>query len=189
MRCTPPQCGQHVVQGGRLRTGDDTDTARKAWYWPFARRIEQAFLFQFLFQPYKGFVEVADAGATDRFDVELIVAARGVQRHQRAHFDLVAFTRRKASMLGAAFEHYRAHLGGIVLEREIPVTGSSTGKIGYFTGHPNQRKGTLEHARDCLVQGGNRKYWWACRGCCGGAGEIVDAHGWQIILREAVQAL
>jgi hypothetical protein len=50
--------------------------------------------------------------ATSRFDVELEIAARFVERDQHARFDVLAVLESPAEQLRAAAEHDAAHLRG-----------------------------------------------------------------------------
>ena len=151
MRRAPAQGGQHIMQGCRLRAGDDADGFRERRQRPLAFRRKQAFGRQLVFQPQKGFVQIADAGAAYRFHVQLVVAARGVQRDQCPHLDLVAVLRHETDGLRPAAEHHRAHLRRVVFQREIPVAGSGAGKVGHLARDPCQREAALQQAGDGLV--------------------------------------
>jgi hypothetical protein len=167
------QGGEHVAQGGRLRAGDDADGAREHGHGALAVLVEQAGRGQLFLQPQERFEQGADAGAPDRLDVDLVVAARAIQRDERAHLDLVAFARNEAGILGAAAKHHGAHLGRVVLEREIPVAGAGAREIRYFAGDPAERERAFQQARDGLVEGGHRHYG------LGGGGfvAVLGVHG------------
>jgi hypothetical protein len=106
----------------------------------------------FSFRRWKASYSCADAGAADRLDVDLVVAARAVQGDQGAHLDLVAFARGEAGVLGAAAEHHRAHLGRVVLQREIPVAGRGTGEIRDLAADPYQRKERSSRRATCWLR-------------------------------------
>ena len=152
MRRAPLQGAQDIVQGGRLRTGDDADAGRECRHLTFCQRIEQSFGGQLRFQFQECLVQVADASPANRFNPELVIAARRIQRHQCAYLDLVTFARQEVRVLGAAAEHDRTDLRRIVLEREIPVARCRLGEIGDLARHPSQRKAAFQQPRDRLVQ-------------------------------------
>ncbi|MNM59889.1 hypothetical protein D3C81_711510 [compost metagenome] len=158
MRRAALQGGQHVAQGGRLRAGDDADAAREHGDGALALLVEQALRGQLFLQALERFIQGAHAGAADGFHIDLVIAARAVQRDEGAHFHLVAFARREARILGAAAEHHGAHLGAIVLQGEIPVTGSGAREVGNLAGDPGQGERAFEQARDGLVQGADGQH-------------------------------
>ncbi len=158
MGCAPPQRGEYVAQGRRLRAGDDADGAREHGHGALAVLLEQAGRGQLLLEPLEGFEQRAHAGAPYRLHIDLVVAPGAIQRDERAHFDLVAFARDEAGILGPAAEHHGPHLGRIVLEREVPVAGTGTREIRYFAGDPGERERAFQQARDGLVEGGHRHH-------------------------------
>ena len=97
------------------------------------------------------FFQRAHAGAADRFHIDLVVAARAVQRHQRAHLDLVAFARRESRVLRATAEHHGAHLGAIVFQGEVPVAGSGAREVGNLAGDPRQEARRLLTALQTIL--------------------------------------
>ncbi|MNT57809.1 hypothetical protein D3C72_1952110 [compost metagenome] len=87
----PAQGGDHVAQRGGGRRGDDADGGGVAGQRFFVAIVEQSFRRQFRLQLFEGLVQAAEAGRTHHVDVDLVVAARLVQRHRAAQFDLHAF--------------------------------------------------------------------------------------------------
>jgi hypothetical protein len=92
---------QYVAQGSCLQRGDDADAARKGGQGALAGAGEQAFAFELFLEAKELLVEVADAGATSRFDVELEIAARFVERDQHARLDVLAVLESPAEQLRA----------------------------------------------------------------------------------------
>ena len=158
VRRAPFERAEDVAQRRRLRAGDDADAAREQGQGTLALLVEQALRAQLLLQAQEGFVQGPHAGAADRLDVDLVIAARAVQGHQGAHLDLVAFARNEAGVLGAAAEHHGAHLGGVVLEREIPVARTGAGEVRYLAADPGQRKGALQQARHLGIERANGQH-------------------------------
>jgi hypothetical protein len=187
VRRAPPQRRQDVAQRRRLRTGDDADGAREQRQRALALFVEQALGPQLFLQAQEGFVQLADAGAADRLDIDLVIAARTIKGDQGAHLDLVAFARHEAGVLGAAAEHHRAHLGRIVLQREIPVAGRGAGEIRHLAADPYQRKRALQQARDLLVESGDGQDG---RGGVGRIGVVVTEHelGWITVHKRVMRA-
>ena len=173
VRHTALECRQHVAQRGRLRTRDDAHRAREQRQRTLARLVEQAFGAELFLQAHERFVQRADAGAADGFDVDLVVAARAVQGDERAHLDLVAFARREPRVLGAAAEHDGTHLGRVILQREIPVAAGGTREIRDLAADPYEREGAFQQARDLLVEGRDGQYG---RGGIGRVGVVGGKH-------------
>ncbi|CUJ09944.1 Uncharacterised protein [Achromobacter sp. 2789STDY5608621] len=182
LRRAPRQRRQHVAQRGGMQRGDHADGARHRHRFALARRIEQAFRVQLLFQAQEGFVQIAQAGAAHGVDLQLVVAARFVQRHPDPDFDLVARARHEADRAGAAPEHDGAHGGAAVLEREVPMPGSRLREVGNLAANPQCRDAALQQLPHRLVQLGNcqdipRKYVVCdCKFNCHKAFRCVPVH-------------
>ncbi|MPN59509.1 hypothetical protein SDC9_207230 [bioreactor metagenome] len=140
----PVQRAQHVAQRRRLQAGDDGQAARVGRQRAFAFGGEEAFIFKLCLEPQEAFVEIALAGATQRFDSELELAARLVEGDQRAGLHLLPVLRAPAQELRPVAPDHATHLGIAVLEREIDVAGGGAGQVGNFAAHPEQRKGGLQ---------------------------------------------
>ena len=115
LRRAPGQCRQHIAQRGRVQRGDHADRPGQRRQLALARRVEQPLERQLLLEPQKGFVQVAQPGPPHGVDLQLVVAARFVQRHARPDLDLVAGPRDEPHRAGAAAEHDRPHGGAAVL--------------------------------------------------------------------------
>jgi hypothetical protein len=117
---------------------------------------EQAFAGELFLEAQELLVEVADAVATRRFDVELEVAARLVKRDQHARFDVLAVGQSPAEQLRAAAEHDAAHLRGAVLEREVDVSGSAWLRLetSPATQHREKRRSSRSRARRLSMETG-----------------------------------
>ena len=87
--CTTRERAQDVAQGSRLERGDDADAARETGQGALAGARKQSLAFELLLETKELLVEVADAGPTRRFDVELEVATRLVERHQDTRLDML----------------------------------------------------------------------------------------------------
>ena len=83
-------------------------------------------------------VQRAYAGVLHVIDDELVVAARLVQADPAPHQHVHAVPRGEARQQVSLPEHGAAHLGGVVLEREIPVAGAGAGKVGDFALQPQR---------------------------------------------------
>ncbi len=150
----PRQGGEDVAQRGRLGRGDDADAARQARQGALAFGREQAFALELFAQAGKGLVETAEAGAAQGLHVQLVVAARFEQGDQGLGLDLLAVLETPGNQLGTAAEHDAAHLGRLVLQREVDMAGRGAGQIGYLAGHPQQREAFLEGlAREAVEEG------------------------------------
>ncbi len=93
------QCGQDVVQGRGPRGGHDADGARIQRQRALARLGEPAGSLELRFQLRKFFIQRADAGQADGFDVELEFAACLVNRRRCAHLDLYTVAKRESHVL------------------------------------------------------------------------------------------
>jgi hypothetical protein len=120
---------QDVAQRRRLQRGDDADAAWKRRQGALAALSNSPSRRAFL-EAKELFVEVADAGPTRRFDVELEIPACLVERDQHARLDVLAILQSPAEQLRAAAEHDAAHLRGAVLERKVDMPGSRMAEVG-----------------------------------------------------------
>ncbi|MNI53074.1 hypothetical protein D3C73_1078900 [compost metagenome] len=151
LRRPASQRRQHIPQRRRVQRRHHADRARQPDGLALAGRVEQAFGGQLLFQPQKGFIQVAQSGAAHGVGLQLVVAPGLVERNPGADFDLVARPRHKAHCAGAASEHDRAHGGPAVLEREIPMPGCRLREVGNLSAHPQRRNVALQQLPHCLV--------------------------------------
>lgn len=144
VRRTPGQGHQDVAQSGGLGRGDHTDGAREARQRSATRGIEQALCGELRLELVEGLEQVSDAGRAQRLDIELVVAARLVERHERARFDPHAIFGPERDQLGAAAPHRATHLRVRILEGEVQVSRSRPHEVGYLSAHPQQGQGRLE---------------------------------------------
>jgi hypothetical protein len=105
-------------------------------------------------------------------DEQLVVAARLVQADAPAHQKLLARDRAQIEQPVAGAEHRRAHLGVLVLEREIPVPGRRAGKIRELALHPHQRQMGFEQLARAAIQRRNAEHLPSRGGDIAGFGDL-----------------
>src|SRR5690606_19183865 len=96
------------------------------------------------------------------FNLQLIIAARLVQRYIDPEFEFFARLGYEPDRLGPTTEHDGAHGGTFVLYREIPMAGRSLGKVGNLAAHPDAREIALEQRSHATIQLAYRPYALAC---------------------------
>ncbi len=97
----------------------------------------------------------AEAGVLHVIDDELVFAARLVQADTRPHQHFLAVPGSEGTQHISLPEHGAAHLGGGVLEREIPVAGARPCEIGDLRLQPQAAEAALQQHPDLAVQPGN----------------------------------
>ncbi len=90
------------------------------------------------------FVKPSGSGLPSRFNIQLKIATRLVERDQHAGLDMLAVFQPPAQQLRTVAEHHATYLRAFVLEREINVAGGSLRQVGNLTGNPAQRKRRLQ---------------------------------------------
>lgn len=100
--------------------------------------VKQTLGQQLCLEFFKGGLQRAGPGWLHMFDNQLEFTAPFVQRYPAAQLDSIAILRRNAHPLIAIAKHRAAHLGGTVLEREVPVAGGGTDKITDLPLYPDE---------------------------------------------------
>src|SRR5690606_21611647 len=91
-------------------------------------------------------MQVAHAGATHVFHLNLIVATRLVQGDGDAKLEAFARFGNKANRLRATSEHDGPHRGSVVLDRKIPVAGRRQREVGDLATQPYPGECRLQHS-------------------------------------------
>ncbi len=147
---------EHVAKRGAGRRGHDADAARKAGQGALARGVEQAFGREFLLERLEAPPELAFPRLLEMVHDQLELAARLVEPDAGSQKDLQAVPRRETHREIALAEHGAAHLGILVLEREVPVAGGGPRKIGQLARDPQGRQARFEQGPRLAVQPADR---------------------------------
>src|SRR5207248_4162072 len=121
-----------VADGSTARRSDEADTAGKQRQRLLARRIEETFPFEALFQLVEGELKRAEADRLDFLDVNLIFAALFVDADGATHGDLQAVFGAELDAALLLFEENAFNLRAVVFQGEIDVAGLRFAAVGDF---------------------------------------------------------
>ena len=127
---------QHIPYRGAAGGGHHRDTLGFCRQGLFATRLEQPLCLQLYFQGVKGLAQSAFTGRLHVIHDHLEIAAPLIQAHTTAQVNLLAVAWLHLHVAIAIDEHGAAYLSLIVFQREVPVAGSGSGKVGQFAGDP-----------------------------------------------------
>ena len=147
---------QHVPERSAGGRGHDADAPREAGRGALARGIEESFGRKLLLERLEAPPELAFAGLLQVIDDQLELASRLVQADAGPQQDLHAVARRDPDREVALAEHRAAHLGVLVLEREIPVPRRRAGQVRKLPGDPERRQAGLEQPARLAIQAADR---------------------------------
>src|SRR5690606_15814702 len=157
MRRSAPECGEHVSQCCCRQRSHNPDRFRHCDRLALMLGIKQALTRQLLFQTQELLVQITKPGSAHSIHLQLIVTPRLVQGNGCPELKLLTRLRCQTNQSGAISEHNRPDSGGLILDREIPVTGGRLGKVGDFPPDPDLGEFRSQQSTYCPIKLSNRK--------------------------------